>query len=90
MNRRLNAMLRRIESSLEKIDHPATCPNDAFGQGRTLGNNAKIRELENLTQKLAGCQQLVQTDNEQEWLNGVKQTLKSRLDQVFNPTLVEA
>jgi hypothetical protein len=78
-------MLRRIEASIEAIDNPQTCGADFSGSQRTISPTAKTRELMNLTQKLSECQKLVTNDNEQEWLNGVKETLKARVNLVFNP-----
>lgn len=89
MNRRLHSNLRRIEKSIDELDRPARCSNDAFGQGRTIQQTAKNRELENLVIKLAECQNFVQDDSDQEWLNGVKNTLKTRLEIVLNPPIIQ-
>lgn len=90
MNRRLNSLLRRIEASIEAIDNPQRCGADFSGSQRTISPTAKTRELQNLVAKLAECQQLVQTDSEIAWYEGVKQTLKARVDIIFNPPLVQS
>lgn len=87
-NRRLEAKLRLVEHGLSAIDNPQTCGTTMTGSVRSISPTAKTRELEQLVTKLAECQQLVETDSEQEWLEGVKSTLKTRLNEVFNPPLI--
>ncbi len=89
-NRRLSAMLRRIESSLNAIDNPQTCGANFDGSQRTISPTAKTRELEQLINKLAECRSLVSNETEQEWLNGVGETLKAKVMEVFNPPMLKA
>jgi hypothetical protein len=84
-NKRLNAKLRRIEHILESVDAPQTCSADFFGDLRTISPTAKTRELGNLIQELAVCQHLVKDENDQAWFDGVKETLKARVNLVLNP-----
>ncbi len=87
-NRWLESKLRRLESSIESLENPQTCGATFDGSQRTISPDIKVRELENLITKLAECQQLVQTDNEQEWVNSVGQTLKEKVNLVFNNSQV--
>lgn len=86
---RIEVLLRRTEKSLNAIDIPTTARNDSLGQGRTILPNSKVRELENLTERLSEIQSLISengsSESNQEWLNGLRQRLKERVVLVFEP-----
>lgn len=82
-NRRLESSIRWIERCIEKIDKP-----NIFGDLRTISPTAKTRKLQNLISKLAECQSLVQSETDQEWVNGIAQTLKERVMQTLNPPMI--
>lgn len=84
---RIKTILSRMEQSLEAIDNPRVARNDALGQGRTLGNNSKVRELENLVIRCGEIQELIlsdgQNETQQERLRRLKVRLAERIDLVF-------
>lgn len=83
--RRIETILRRIERSMEALDFPLMCQLTQDGKIRTISPNAKTKELENIVQKLTDCQELIETESDQEWYNGVKQTVSRRLETIFLP-----
>lgn len=87
-NRYLESKLRGLERALLALDHPQICGADFSGSQRTISPRIKVKEIENLIEKLSECQRLVTTDQEQEWISGIGQTLKEKVNLVFDNSQV--
>lgn len=81
MTGRLGHLARRLERSIAQLDTPKMA-------GATIAHNAKVKELGYLIERLRECQMLVRTDSEQEWVNGIGQSLKQRVGIVLNCPIV--
>lgn len=56
---RIDIKLKRIERMIEMIDKTNTAKKDSAGQGRTILQNSKTKELKNIYQEIIEAQKLI-------------------------------